>query len=78
MGCAASAIKNIDILETLNQGTEDQADVVEVHYFGIYGRASPLDFLLNHAGIDYERKQIGPVKFTLGSAKKTFGSLPVM
>ena len=56
---------------------EEKADIVQVLYFDGYGRASALDFLLNHAGIAYERKQIDPIMFYAGSAKKTFGGLPV-
>ena len=77
MGCAASAIKNIDILETLNQGTEDQADVVEVHYFGIYGRASPLMFLCHYVGIHVKYVPIDFIWWFTGG-KKAYGALPVI
>ena len=51
---------------------------MSVLYFNGYGRASPIDFMMNHAGINYERKQIHPVKFFGGSSKKTFNVLPVL
>ena len=39
-----------DILKLANK-TERKADVVEIHYFPTYGRASPLTFMCDYAGI---------------------------
>ena len=52
------------------------APIINVTYFPGYGRATFLDFMLNHAGISYERIQLHPVAFYAGSTKKTFGGMP--
>ena len=78
MGCVPA--QNVEFYDVIQKGTvkETKADIVQAMYFNGYGRCSPIDFLLNHASINYERKQIHPVKFFGGSGKKTFGLLPVI
>ena len=76
MGCAgASNVTFCDPIKTPCPN-ETSAPIISVTYFPGYGRATVLDFMLNHAGVKYERKQLHPVSFYAGSTKKTFGGMP--
>ena len=78
MGCMSA--QNVEWYDVTKAGPvkEEKVDIIQAYYFNGYGRCSPLDFLLNHANINYERKQKHPVKFLAGPDKKTFKSLPVL
>ena len=75
MGCAASAVKITECNATQN---ETQADVIRLYYFPVYGRASPLKFMLSYANVPHENVDISFPKFFVGGVKKRFGSMPVI
>lgn len=71
--------QNVEWFDVTKAGPvkEDKVDIIQVYYFKGFGRASPIDFLLNHANINYERKQKNAIAFVAGPDKKAFNSLPV-